>query len=272
MERKLKPLVTPGRLLGGIFAALLVIGTLLIIRFFYGSDVVFLLGALYPAGAAVWSLVILIRTRNGNYLILLLAMLFFTAANLIRVFYRESVAEYFLFGFFAFFLWFLIIRVKEKLYNPYRKILELAARPVEDARDGFTGRPYPAGFFRYRFEELRKLARYLVKKRIALPYFERDRVVFLLEYSCWHWFGFTRNYQGYTHVIFTRRQEIVVNISRASYQRYRDELTFDRLCASMGEIFRIFLDFSKSNREKEIFKMVQGTRELPSKAITGNQA
>ncbi len=141
----------------------------------------------------------------------------------------------------------------------YRDILELAASPVEDASDGFTARPFPSGQADYSREEALGLAKYLLKYVIAYPFIEKDRVVFVIPRYMWSYLLlFRRRYDKDTYIAFSDSGEVSVRMDLRDYQAYKDELTFDQLCASLGNLFKQFLRDYKDGQSQLIIKRLNG--------------
>ncbi len=135
----------------------------------------------------------------------------------------------------------------------YRDILELAARPVQDTSNGFTPRPFPSGQADYTREEVLGLARYLLKYVIAYPFIEKDRVVFVIPRYMWSYLLFFRHrYHKDTYIVFSDTGEVTVRMDLRDYQAFKDELTFDQLCASLGNLFKQFLREYKDGQCKKI--------------------
>ncbi|MFC2097005.1 hypothetical protein ACFLSI_01595 [Bacteroidota bacterium] len=135
-----------------------------------------------------------------------------------------------------------------------RKILELAARPVDGVESGYTGRPYPAGKISYSKGELHGFSELMKRLLIAVPINEKDGISFSLSDD---WFGrlynIHSNYVSETRIIFNYDGNISVNISKGDYKKYHEELTFDQLCNSMGSLFIYFF---------ELFNRGEGDRIL----------
>jgi len=141
----------------------------------------------------------------------------------------------------------------------FREVLELAARPVECADDGYTGRPYPAGTAEYTKEQLLRFARYLLKHMIAFPYIESDRVVLVVpENMLPRLLGLRRGYLDSTFVSFGFDGGVSVQIAKGDYERYREELTFDELCRSFAALFEEFLELHRSGRGELIVRRLDG--------------
>ena len=139
-----------------------------------------------------------------------------------------------------------------------RKILDLAAKPINESADGFTSRPYPAGETKFTKEQIKNFAKFMKKKTIAFPYFEKDKVSFvLLDFDYRIYWPFKTNFSKMTYVTFDYSGKVTVNIAKMDYQKYREELTFDQLCDSMGNLFKTFLSLYQQDKEKEISEIIE---------------
>lgn len=204
-------------------------------------------------------LAIVVRVRNAVYLIPLLFYLLGALTFLANDTGIESLVPYFAAA--AVIAYILLLRAlfTRRMKWRFREILELAARPVEGAGDGFTARPYPAGNADYTKEQLLRFARYLLKHMIAFPYVERDRVVLVVpENMVPRLLGLKRGYLDSTFVSFGFDGTISVQIQKSDYERYREELTFDELCRSFAALFEEFLDQHKNGRGKLIIRRLDG--------------
>ena len=260
-EKKLKPYPTGSRIF--LFLSALFVATyiFLIIRSFYGVNAVFLIGALAPFYMAVWGAFLLLRTKNEYFLFLVLMGIFFVTANLLRVFYSESIAEYFLFCTLLLFAIVIYIFFTRKIKFRGREILELAAKPINETANGFTARPYVAGKAEYSPTEIKGFSKFLLKHLIALPYYEESRIVFQVEFSLWNLSKLSDNYSKTTYVTFEKSGDIVVFISNKYYSKYKDELTFDKLCASLAALFKEFLELYKQGAERKIINRMDALKE-----------
>jgi len=139
----------------------------------------------------------------------------------------------------------------------YREILELAARPVEEAGDGFTPRPFPSGPADFTRTDALGLARFLLKHVVCYPIVEPDRVIMVIPRVMWTYLLFLkRRYDDATYVALTDSGEVVVHIASTDYRKFKKELTFDRICRSLGDVFRKFLQLYQEGRRKEIISML----------------
>jgi len=257
-EKKLKPIAVSFLILLHV----LILSVLIIIRIIYDADTVFLIGAIINFVGAFWSLFLSLRTKNLFFIILFLFFLFLTTANFIRVFYSVSIAEYFLFIALLFGIWMFYILFTKKVKPRGREVLELAAKPVNETEDGFTSRPYISGQIDFLTTEINKFSKFLLKHLIALPYFQKDRVIFLIEYKLTHLMYFRDDYSNLTHVVFGNDGNIIVNISHKYYKKYKEEFTFDKLCKSFGELFNEFYELHKQGNGKKIIVKMNAQKEV----------
>ena len=51
--------------------------------------------------------------------------------------------------------------------------------------------------------------------------------------------------------------DVAVRIAEKDYRKYREELTFDELCASLGDLFKQFLSWYRDGSEDKIFKLLK---------------
>jgi len=155
----------------------------------------------------------------------------------------------------VFLIAFIWVLATKKLNWRYRDILELAAKSVTETADGFTSRPYAAGQAEFTAAEALGLARFLLKHVVCFPIVEADRVVLVIPRVMWTYLlGFKSNYDQATYVAFTESREIVVRIAESDYQKFKEELTFDQLCLSLGELFKQFLKYYQEGHPEKIIE------------------
>jgi hypothetical protein len=225
-------------------------------RILYGeAGFYWALGATQVLMAAIHFLVLL-RTRNPVYLITvafygLLALVFLPALadHPWRLVFAVAGAVFLFLHFF--------VLISKQINWRYREILELAANPVQDAADGFTSRPYPSGRAEFSLEDSRGLARFLLRYVIAYPIFEEDRVVLIIPRYMWSYLlFFRRTYARETYVAFHNTGEVSVRIAEPDYRAYREELTFDELCASLGDLFKRFMSNYREGDPTRIIDLI----------------
>ena len=140
-----------------------------------------------------------------------------------------------------------------------REVFELAAAPIEYNTNGFTDRPRPVGRKEYSKNDLLAFAGFLRTNHIALPFIEEDRVILVpvimgREFKLLY--GLNASYKDNSWIAFGFNGDVAVHISKTDYLEFRDQLSFDQLCGSMGELFKEFMDlFLKDERARIINRL-----------------
>ena len=130
----------------------------------------------------------------------------------------------------------------------------MAAGPVDETGSGYTTRPLPAGKTEFAQRHIIKFAQFAMSHLIAVPYIGKDKVVFVPVMAGREFpfiVGLKSDYTDETWVAFDFNGDVSVNISHRDYLNYNEELSFDQLCGSMGNLFIEFM---------EIFQRGEGTR------------
>lgn len=202
---------------------------------------------------------VLLRTRNWIYLIpagmyVFWWLTFFPPfADHPGHLFFSIVSAVFLFAFIG-------LLVSRRMEWRYKEILQLAAKPVKGKADGFTSRPYPTGQSEFTRQDALGLARYLKKTAIAFPFVEKDRVVLVIPEYMWVYMLFMkRSYDKGTYVAFSDSGQVTVRIAGNDYRKYKEELTFDELCASLGELFKRFMQWYREGAPEKIFMLLKST-------------
>lgn len=143
----------------------------------------------------------------------------------------------------------------KKISFRQRKVLETAARPVNETADGFTPRPLSAGEIKFTRQEIADFSKYLIKNLIAMYYFEEDKVYLLIDPNELTYARlFKPKYQNQTYVSFDYSGKVSVNIAAKDYKKYKEEYTFDELCQSLGNLFKRFLEYHQQGKKEEILE------------------
>lgn len=143
-----------------------------------------------------------------------------------------------------------IMNQQEGLEKNARCIFELAAAKVDDVADGFTGRPYVVGKANYSKEEIESFARFMQASELTKTRIEGDKVILTFSLTT---SPLTKSpLQKLSYVSFDAKGNISVQISKADYQQYKKQLTFDKLCAGLAVLFRRFLKYYQEGKENRI--------------------
>ena len=127
-----------------------------------------------------------------------------------------------------------------------REILELAAWDVEEGPESYTERPRPAGVVNYSKYDLIDFTNYLKRIMVGMTYKEENRVLIVPIKYGHEWSALYNpnfNYLEKTWIAFDYDGQVSVHISRKDYLGYKEDLAFDRLCESMGQLFISFADY-----------------------------
>jgi hypothetical protein len=265
--RKLKP----DRSVTGLLIILGILGVSAIVGAWFGLawalktlGVIILLYALYSVN--VW-----IRTSNTGYLVTTLyqAALGFFVVTLpadLEVGLPSPLSRFLLvifvlllpvLGYYAF---------TKKIKWRGREILELAAAPVEEVRNGYTPRPLPAGKLIYTKNELLAFTEFVRRNLIAIPYNEGQRIVMVVvkmgeEFR--YMLGLHDHILNETWISFDFEGEVSVNISQRDYLEFREALSFDQLCDSLSQLFIDFFDLFRRGESARVIDRMDALRLSP---------
>lgn len=143
-----------------------------------------------------------------------------------------------------FLVWTLILAATKRIKWRGREILELAAASVEQAQDGYTGRPLPVGKTEFDRETLLGFAAFARRHLLAATYIGNDRVALVpvgQGQEPAYLLGLKGDYSGETWVSFDFAGNVSANVSQRDYLNYREALSFDKLCQSLGDLFIEFV-------------------------------
>lgn len=211
---------------------------------------------------AILHFIVLLRTRNWGHSIAMLFYLFLASTFLTLSFYpHRLLTPFFAAGGLVLFVPFMYVLITNRIRWRQWEILELAARPVNETDDGFTPRPFPAGEAKYTRQEIIGLAKFMLKHVIIFPHFEQNRTVFVVPENMFkHLLFLRRGYENDTYVSFDFDGNVSVSITRRDYQKYREELTFDQLCDSLGNLFKQFLELYQDGQKDKIIDRLNTLR------------
>ena len=255
MYRKLKPPILTTEGIIGI-VALVVFIVLLILSF----RIAMAFGALITFTAAIISLTILLRTHNAYFAVSVIGQLLASCLLLgIALWDINAYRNWFIgiAGLMVLFMTLMVIfTIQRKLKWRSREMLELAAIPVNEIKNGLTTRPMQAGKLNYSPEELMSFASFIRKKLIAIPVKEQNRIVFLINIPMGRLLAFSSRYKDRSWVAFDHDGNVTVNISQSDYFMYKDLLSFDKLCQSLGELFIAFMEQYRNGEGSRIIEQL----------------
>lgn len=144
-----------------------------------------------------------------------------------------------------------------------REIMKLAGDPVQDTQDGYTERPLPVGKREYTRQDIVAFADFARRHLIALPHVTDDKVVLVpvkMGNEFAHILGLHPDYADDTWVSFDSKGEISAHISREDYLEFIETLSFDQLCASLGNLFGDFLELFRRGEQARIIDRMNAAK------------
>ena len=238
----------PDRSITGLIPAVsaLTIGALLGVTF--GKVLGYTFIAIFFWAYAVYAFIGLIRTMNYGFLI----QFFYLFFGGIVVFSfgisdgSESTVTKLSMVFTLFFLfWLVYLVVTKKIKWRGREVMELAASTVDDTGSGYTPRPLPTGKTEFSQDQILEFTNFARRHLIAVPYIGKDKVVFV-PVMMGREFGFIvglkNDYTDETWISFDFEGNVSVNISHRDYLNFKEDLSFDQLCSSLGNLFIEFVE------------------------------
>lgn len=260
-EKFNKELLIPIIVLLAFFVLLKILG----IDFAY----LFLAPVLFLAG--IYGFLTYRRTSNRGYLLQSIIMGLAVIMSSLVAFYGTDIPKEYIVPVIVLLVMTLPVLIymslTKKIKWRLREILELAARPVDEIKNGFSERPYPVGQVQYNGIELDGFSYFMKRNLIAIPVHDRDRVAFVLSQDYRFTLGFDNTYQNKTFILFESDGRVLAHISKRDYLRYRDHLAYDQLCDSLG---KLFIEFFDQYRRGESLAILERLDELNFNPITDN--
>ncbi len=138
-----------------------------------------------------------------------------------------------------------------------REVFELAAENIDTTTGGYTNRPLPAGDSAVSFHKVNAFTGFAQRKMIALVVKEPGRILFFPvkeQKDLKPMFLLRREMENMTYVAFDRDGQATVQISEEDYLDYRQDYSFDLLCAAMGELFIQMIELYANGEEQAIIE------------------
>jgi hypothetical protein len=144
-----------------------------------------------------------------------------------------------------FLAWLIYLTATKKIKWRGREILELAAVPVDETGNGYTSRPLPAGKTEFTRRQVTEFAEFARQNLISVIYVGKEKVVFvpvMMGREFGFILGLKSDYTDETWIAFDFDGDVSVNIAHRDYLNYKEALSFDQLCDSLGNLFVEFMD------------------------------
>jgi len=235
--------------------AAIVVLMFLISMIYFGMKTAYNVIGLGFWAVGVMQLIIFTKTGNRTYLISLLYLAFigtFTFSLDIEALHqgRGLSKSSALLGVIslALFVWIFYLMVTDQVKWKGRYVFELAARHINEVSNGFTERPKPMGKLDYTHDEILDFSKFLARTLVCLSYFDAGKLYLVpvpQGKSMGMALGPAYKLLSNSWVSFDEHGNVTVHIAKKDYLNYRDTLSFDQLCDSMGRLFIDFLELYK---------------------------
>jgi hypothetical protein len=165
-------------------------------------------------------------------------------------------------------LWILLffVAMNKKLKWRGREIFELIAQKAEVSDSSYTDRPRYIENVDYIFNDIIGFSKYLKKNFIAMTYRE-DKTFYICpikmgsEYS--PMYNPNHDYKSKTWVKINQFGEVSVHISKDDYLDYKEDLSFETLSKSLGELFIEFYELYQKREEVRIIDKLNTVKMFP---------
>ena len=107
---------------------------------------------------------------------------------------------------------------------------------------------------------------FITTNLIAFAFREENRIVFVLTLpgnDIPYLLGIKKDYLEDTWVAIDYDGNISVNVTEDDYLLFKQDLDFDQLCQSLGNVFIEFLELSKNGQESQIIDRMNALRLNP---------
>lgn len=259
-NRKLRPpAFSPETIIG-----LSVLPIFIVIMLTFGHSTAFGFIAVVEFIAAFMVLLQFMQTKNFalfyTFIFLLVVGIFMALISHFGLESKPKIMKVFSFWLLTGIVVLLILFIQRKLKWKTREILELAAMPIEDAKNGFTERPFSAGKIDCTNQSLLSFSEFLERNLIAISIRESDKYIFSLDNSYLTKIGLKKDYKNDTYVSFDLTGNVMVNFSQKDYMKYNDSFTFDQLCNSLGHLFIEFFEMHRKGKGQLVIDRINSLR------------
>jgi len=239
----------PDRSITGLIPAFSSLIIMALVGIFFGRKAAFTSIAIFFWGFSFYTFIGFLRTSNVYFIIPALYQFF---GGCVAYVYETKISGNsppFL-GFavlltFVFLVWMILLVPTKKIKWRGREVLEMAAASVEETGNGYTSRPLPAGRVEFSQQEIMEFANFARRNLIAVSYVGKDKVIFvpvMMGQEFGFIMGLKSDYTDETWVSFDFEGNVTVNISHRAYLEYKEALSFNQLCSSLGNLFIDFIE------------------------------
>ena len=238
----------PDRSIAGLIPAFSALIIMALIGIFFSRKAAFTYLAIVFWSYSLYTFIGFLRTSNANFMIPALYQFF--AGFVVYKWepkIRGGTPTFMAFAVLLtiiFLVGVIYLVITKKIKWRGREILEMAAASVEETGNGYTSRPLPADKVEFNQQEIMEFAHFARRNLIAVSYVGKDRVIFvpvMMGREFGFILGLKSDYTDETWVSFDFDGNVTVNISHRDYLEFTEALSFDQLCASLGNLFVEFV-------------------------------
>ena len=238
----------PDRSITGLIPAITALMIGAIIGIFFGTEAGYKFMAIFFWAYALYTFTGYVRTMNPGFIIPALYMTFGGIVIFLWATPGGDGASYTRFAAVCtlfFLIWVIYLTATKKIKWRGREVLELAAVPVDDTGNGYTSRPLPAGKTEFTQHQIMEFAEFTRRHLIAVSYVGTDKIIFvpvMMGREFGFILGLKNDYTDETWVSIDFEGNVTINISHRDYLNYKEALSFDQLCGSLGNLFIEYME------------------------------
>ncbi len=137
-------------------------------------------------------------------------------------------------------------------------LLERAGKKTNTVQDGYTNRPFHLGAIENSVDEIVSFSEYLHKKGWAVAITEENRIKLIFSSGLFWYFHFIKpDYNKNTYAEIDFKGNISIHIAERDYKKFKQELTFDELCDTFGNLIIFMFNMFKENQQFKIRTLME---------------
>ena len=207
--------------------------------------------------ATFTNLIQLLISKNKWFLIPISLYFVTFSAYLLTILEMEKTVPFLAIPAIPLILIIIYVSITKKIFPRNRKIFEIAALKVIDNLDGYTERSFSFDKLKLEKGEIISFAKYLNRHLITRSVINESGVYLFLGTNEFIFFNIKNPViQNTSHVFINFDGSIIVNIIKKDYNKFKNKLTFDKLCNSFGELFLKLAMLFTNDKNKEIVNYI----------------
>jgi len=151
------------------------------------------------------------------------------------------------------------VMITKKIKWRGRELFELVAQNVEADPESYTERPRPSGKIEYNRSDLLGFARFYERNLLGICRNENNSLIFIpvmMNQYANTLYNPSFNYRNHTYITIDPEGSVTTFISKNDYFEYKEDLAFDQLSASMGDMHVSFLEWYREGKGVRIMDKI----------------